>query len=111
MSYSRWSNSYWYTYWSDFPIEGYLYDDNKLYQAFTICCWDKTFYFTYDRLKMDMDGCIKEVEDFDKDLPKDETGRILLMNELKDYMFKFLYDMEKQYNRDGILYITKVKKL
>lgn len=79
MSYSRWSDSHWYTYYT--CSSGFTKDT----QRFEINC-DITF--TYKELKEDMYRCLKEVSKKDIALPNE------LMIELQGYMDEFISDVE-----------------
>lgn len=72
MSYSRWFNSKWYTFWDVAKARIKIKDE----QMFTIC---SVRSFTYAELKKDLDWCVKVVDgDF----------------ELKGYMKEFINDIE-----------------
>lgn len=77
MSYSRWSNSVWYTYWS--AKSG----DTRDTQVFTVC-WEKDF--TYKELKENLDAC---AECFFAKGYRDKN-----IEELKGYMKEFIEDVE-----------------
>ena len=88
MAYSRWSNSYWYTF-------GTVPDnDSKAGQRFVICPYSS---FSYRELTEDMDDCIvkvrEAVEQEVKDKPEDAV-----YEELKKYMNAFINDVDKEYN-------------
>ena len=55
MSYSRWSNSFWYTYWSS--ESGETRDE----QVFEICDLACPLSFTYAELKGDLTSCLQVV--------------------------------------------------
>ena len=109
MSYSRWSNSIWYTYWSASSKEG---KDN---QVFEICDLGCSHSFTYKQLKEDIDSCLEivAVEDakekeisllsgFDEDkepiynnvTSKGRKQSPQQMDELRGYMQEFMEDVE-----------------
>lgn len=56
MSYSRWSNSVWYTYWSAFS--GKSKEDQVM--EIMVDCY-RTFIFSYDQLNKDFSGCISSI--------------------------------------------------
>jgi hypothetical protein len=112
MSYSRWSNSIWYTFWSGSSKEG---KDNQVFEICDIAC---THNFTYKELKEDMDACIEKVatedaEDREVGLLSGFTedkepiyenvkckGRSYSpkeLDELKGYMQEFIEDVEGSY--------------
>jgi len=82
MAYSRWSNSYWYTYWDAHSGE------SKDSQLFTICGDDLSF--TYGELVADIDGCLSIVRKMCPEATEDQ------IQELKTYMEKFMLDMENK---------------
>ena len=79
MSYSRWSNSFWYTYY----VCSYSYERDE--QAFDIC-GVRCFY--YKELKENKESALTEV----KKLCPEATEKEL--QELKGYMEEFLVDVE-----------------
>ena len=79
MSYSRWSNSFWYTYYAC----SYSYERGE--QAFDVC-GVKCFY--YGELKENMESALTEV----KKLCPEATEKEL--QELKGYMEEFMVDVE-----------------
>jgi len=116
VSYSRWSNSFWYTFWSGT-------DDASLDAQFEICDVARGQIFTYRELSRDIDGCIRlvqesfrgrangkllsgttrntegklqlEYEDIDYE-PVDLSDDLL--SELKGYMLEFMRDVEERYD-------------
>lgn len=116
MSYSRWSNSIWYTYWSSSS------GDDKDSQVFSICDLSCPVDFTYKQLKESVDSCIKQVCDLNatphtgkilSDIVRGENGEIDMiyedieyqpryfsdkeLQELKGYMEDFIADVDKEY--------------
>lgn len=87
MSYSRWSYSYWYTYWLAREEED-TYDT----ATFCICSFDKNIVFTAKRLREQFHKCLDEVKLRDKNAT--ETDIL----ELSLYMSRFLDDVEKEFN-------------
>jgi len=97
MSYSRWSNSIWYTFWtvtpkSCIPPEGLNPEDEQF-------CVDCELEFSYKSLKKDMLKCLNNVRshyefkmDNDENLPSDAD-----YDELKGYMQEFIKDVEEEY--------------
>ncbi len=58
MSYSRWSNSRWYTFWTAFSGDG------KESQAFEVMIdFARTRSFSYSELTKDIDGCLAEIQE------------------------------------------------
>ncbi|MFW6130507.1 MAG: hypothetical protein ACOC56_04915 [Atribacterota bacterium] len=87
MSYSRWSNSRWYTYWE---ISDSIHRDN---QSFNIdCC----MHFSYSELKDNIDKCLEEVKNYieERDLEGDSVPTDLELEELGIYMKRFMKDVE-----------------
>lgn len=84
MSYSRWSNSYWYTFWAVSD------DTTKEGQIFDICTIAS---FTYKELTENMDKCIERVrEEVEDDMEES------LIEELKGYMKQFIKDVDEDFN-------------
>lgn len=95
MSYSRWSNSYWYTYWlarsepdcrntATFEICGALDEHDLRFQAAEI--------------RKDVDACIERV--YEAFVEEDYTVKELRnidFDELRGYMLNFLADVDKDY--------------
>lgn len=82
MSYSRWSDSYWYTFWC-VAYEGTV--ENRDTAIFSICA---VIDFTSKQLRENLDRCIKEVQKLETD------GDI---EELKLYINRFLKDVDEKY--------------
>jgi hypothetical protein len=82
MSYSRWSNSIWYTYWSTGC------SDKKNKQTFCIC---SVATFTYKQLKDDIYKCLKEIK------KKYPTCTDYEIEELRGYMKEFMADVEHEF--------------
>ena len=80
MSYSRWSNSRWYTFWSTFKK-----DPGRRSQIFDIC---GDACFTYGQLKDDIERCLNDIRDKNTNASDEE------MEELKSYMNEFITDVE-----------------
>ncbi len=55
MAYSRWGESYWYTYWAS-PGQGV--EESRDTEVFEIC---PVAFFTAKQLREDLDGCMKQV--------------------------------------------------
>lgn len=72
MSYSRWSQSKWYTYYECTTSD----DMPKNDRVFVVCDEGR---FTYGELKADLEGCLKKVSGDD---------------ELRGYMKMFMADVE-----------------
>jgi len=91
MSYSRWGNSRWYTFWSDLNIDGVILDQKarrrKKYQVFEIC---STGGFYYHQLVKDMEACIAEVKKKEPSATEEE------LEELRGYMREFIKDMDEE---------------
>ena len=77
MSYSRWSNSVWYTF------HHITYSDKRDDQIFEICAITS---FTFGELNADYAGCVKKV----KELCPEATDKE--MKELEGYMERFMDD-------------------
>lgn len=79
MSYSRWSNSHWYTYW--FARESNERDE-QIFEICALCC------FTYKQIKENFETCISEVREKD---PKATDKQI---EELRGYIKEWIYAVE-----------------
>ena len=89
MSYSRWSNSFQYTFWCA-PLN--KKEENRYNAIFEIC--DVTS-FTAQQLRTDIEECLEKIrcklEGHDYEEYKE------LLNELQEYMNEFLQDVDKEY--------------
>ena len=87
MSYSRWTDSVWYTFWcvSD--------SDKKEEQLFDIC---NVATFTYQELKDDMNKCIQHIKE---QYPDDYSD--LDYEEVKIYIKRFLKDVDVEYEANN----------
>jgi hypothetical protein len=84
MSYSRWSNSVWYTYWCSS-------DAKKREDEVFDVCGERSF--TYQELTEDIDKCLELIKnDKDKGSVTQEE-----LDELKGYMLEFIEDVKKEY--------------
>ena len=89
MSYSRWIQSRWYTYWQVHPRDSVETRNNAI---FTICgCMS----FPASEIRDHMNLCLGRVK------AKDEEASDLEIAELRVYMAEFLEDIEKEYPRKG----------
>jgi hypothetical protein len=98
MSYSRWSDSIWYTY------NGTSLTETKRADAYFVICGVATF--TYKELTTNLDQCLAKAEQEQmKVWTYDEFGEFEIdeslrptkeeMEELKGYMMKFIEDCQK----------------
>lgn len=89
MSYSRWTNSYWYTYWQTAP-EDVKEDRNTA--RFCICVLaGKDFIFSSKDLRENRSNCLKKVRMDDKYASNEE------IRELNNYMNSFIKDVDNDY--------------
>jgi len=96
MSYSRWSNSVWYTFWCSSG------SDKRDEQLFSIC---GVTIFTYADLKQGLDICIDKIKNIVIEIKnKDNESSIGIFeyseddyDELKVYMKRFIKDVEEEY--------------
>ena len=79
MSYSRWGNSYWYTYWHVYTGEDV---ENRNNAILDICC---VMSFTADQIRKNINLCLGLVKE------KEPKGDI---EELRIYMKRFLNDVD-----------------
>jgi hypothetical protein len=115
MSYSRWGNSTWYTFWTGSSPDGFF---RKKEQAFEIC--DVPSYtVTYQEIVEDVDGVIARVKEFYSKPHEgsifsgrnEETGKLEFepctweakdpsdeeLEELKGYMLEFVENIDHRY--------------
>jgi len=95
MSYSRWSNSVWYTFWCSTDSEEM---DEQLFDVCGICS------FTYAELKQGLDKCIDKIKGI---IAEDNQSEPITFtsdkytedeyDELKIYMKRFIKDIEEEY--------------
>jgi hypothetical protein len=85
MSYSRWSNSKWYTFWC--VPNGKEDRDNAVFEVCDICT------FTAKQLREDRVNCLNEILDIDHDTSESE------LLELESYMLQFLADVETKHGK------------
>ncbi len=111
MSYSRWMNSRFYTYWTGI-------NDVKEEQVFKVQETGPGLSFTYRELVEDLNNCLLQVRNY---YNTEHSGKILEgwdngepvyrdiaiepnpvsireLEELKGYMKEFVKDMDKEYN-------------
>lgn len=108
MSYSRWNNSKWYTYWDtswSYPLEFKLpTKELKNKQVFTVCSVGN---FTYEDLIINMEECLDKVRvdsSYNKEiLIEDEYTEVTIfptyeeMEELETYIKKFKEDIDNHF--------------
>jgi len=103
MSYSRWHNSYWYTFWQ-YQEE----PEDRDTAIFSICC---VVSFTAKELRDDIDACIEivkgmvetKLEENPKDMEYEfdrEDGVEPDYEELKGYMKRFLRDVDEEFPKE-----------
>lgn len=97
MSYSRWSNSYWYTFWS-VPLSDRDGSENRDNAIFEIC---DVAHFTAKELRDNLDGCLQYVEmtiaqNYKPEYRVTEERR----KELIGYIRQFLEDVDEEYPFD-----------
>jgi hypothetical protein len=83
MSYSRWSNSFWYTYWTG-PI-----DRDKA--QFEIC---GVKIFTAKQIRENIEACLAAVNKVDFGPRQPTTSE---MAELRGYMEEFLREVDERF--------------
>lgn len=99
MSYSRWGDSVWYTYWSTHRKGGNSGDETRDNATFEVCTVGS---FTAAELREDIEQCVnRAMEAHNKQCADhfraDEADR----NELREYMREFLADVEERYPKEG----------
>jgi hypothetical protein len=114
MSYSRFSNSVWYTFWNSSSPKGI---NKKKEQIFEICDFP-SYYVTYQQIVDDVDKVIYEVNEY---YNKEHNGQIFdgigedgkfkyiphvwgpkniskeELQELKEYMLQFVNDVDEHF--------------
>lgn len=115
MSFSRWSNSRWYTYWAENSKKPG--SNKRIDQIFEIC---SNTQFTYSELKENIDKCLEivsfnETKVFDNNIgfeldPNDSDSYTIdqsltpskeEMEELRGYMLKFLSRVDNDPNLEN----------
>jgi len=94
MSYSRWSNSYWYTFWCC-PFKGFEHGMDEA--TFEICGITN---FKYWELKEDIEKCIHRVTEILEDEKMNELPTSEDYEELKGYMKEFIKDVENEFKEE-----------
>lgn len=95
MSYSRWSNSFWYTYWCVHSMDSGVPEDRNN-ARFEICLVDDCVGFTAHELRTELERCLEiiwkrsQVEecDFVENLKRELIG----------YINRFLEDVDGTYS-------------
>ena len=82
MSYSRWGNSHWYTFW--------LAQEDEDYDTATFCICSLT-QFKAITIREQFDECINIVRSMDEKASDAE------INELRGYMRSFLEEVDSKY--------------
>lgn len=89
MSYSRWLESYWYTYWCVKMKDEIETRDNAMFEVCAIAC------FTAHELRTDMESCIKRA------LLACENNTFQPIeseiDDLREFMKEFLADVDEKY--------------
>jgi len=90
MSYSRWSNSRWYTFWCVHPRDQI---ETRASAIFEVC---DVRQFNAAELRKDIDQCVEQACAISGgDVSKEEAA------ELKSYMLDFLQDVDGRYPSHG----------
>lgn len=96
MSYSRWSNSVWYTFWTtDSDSMEYKFPTKKLkYNQIFQICDSPSYYITYgDLMTKDINSILQEVKELYKDKKPTEDE----LYELSEYLMKFIDDINDHF--------------
>lgn len=83
MSYSRWSNSTWYTFWCSSDAE------NMEDEIFEVCGVQN---FTYHLLIKDINWCLNEIKILTECTDEE-------LEELRGYMIRFIKDVDEEYSQ------------
>ena len=113
MSYSRWSNSTWYTYWHCGEEKDRHVMDKQL---FDVC---GVMMFTYKELAEDLDGCIARLKHHIENHDKEARENMFCMDsvtdeeleELKGYMKEFMEDVQADLGDPLYEDLKKVEKM
>lgn len=96
MAYSRWTTSVWYTFGTSKNGCGQPQKRSDWYFAILCDSVEDIGGFSYDDLKKDIDKCILTVrETVDKTKTPVITEKEI--NELKEYMLEFVYEIDRDY--------------
>jgi len=91
MSYSRWSNSRWYTYWRIQSKD----TENRETAIFDVC---GCTHFSAKQLRDNMDGCLSITEDKENhNCKKEYKVKEDELDELRIYMRRFLDNVDSHY--------------
>jgi hypothetical protein len=101
MSYSRWSNSVWYTFYSSSS------DKTKEGQVFEVCSLRS---FTYRDLKDDMKSCIEDIRTLVTAAEWNTPATEKEYRELKVYMKEFIRDVDEEWSARGKI-LKRIDKL
>lgn len=94
MSYSRWSNSRWYTFYTAFS------GDTKESQAFEVMIdFARSRVFSYDELTKDIEKCLCEIKDLCSSPIEYSTPKEILTEEFKP---------ESTTIFDSMIYVTEI---
>ena len=94
MSYSRWSHSYWYTFWCVHPYGSVEDRENAIFE---VCDVQFSLQLTAAEIRADVDACVaraREACGVKEEKPTDEE-----LQELRGYLLKFLADVDAKYPR------------
>ena len=94
MAYSRFGDSYWYTFWAVAPVDTVETRDNA---QFEIC---PLLTFTASQIRADVDACVEQARQ--ADLEKRTTyyqGKAteFALKELRSMMLEFVEDVNSKY--------------
>ena len=115
MSYSRWSNSVWYTFWSSSSPKGLFSKEDQIFEI----CDSHSYFITYREIVQDVDKVLQQVKEFyGVDRPgqifdgiDEETGLFKYTDwvypaknptddelaELREYLLEFVADMDNYF--------------
>lgn len=91
MAYSRWSHSYWYTYWRVQPEGVEETRDNTLFDVCNVCL------FTAKELRDDIEACVKQAKDICERRGFETQPTPFDLDELRLFMLQFLHDVDQEY--------------
>lgn len=94
MSYSRWSNSRWYTFWHVRDRDQIENGTNAKFTVMDSCGDCDEFTFRAAEIRKNVNDCVRRVTDKNP-ATTDEAA------ELSGYMLEFLNDVDHRYPRNG----------
>lgn len=92
MSYSRWLESYWYTFWCVHPYGSVEDRENAIFE---VCDWWFSLQLTAADIRADVNACVEKARAACHTKPIRPTDEDL--SELRGYMLEFVADVDAKY--------------